>query len=87
MLLLLLLFILESSSCCGSIRSGQSKLGGADQKGGLRPSEQNLKDMAFHRSIVDIISQVNILLYPQLVSFCLNILHLLFVLCTYVIIT
>ena len=46
-----------SSSSCGSIRSGQSKKG-ADKKVGLRPSEQNLKDMAFQRPIFDIINQV-----------------------------
>ena len=31
---------------------------GADKKVGFRPSEQNLKDAAFQRSMVDIISQV-----------------------------
>ena len=37
--------------------SGQSKKG-ADKKVGLRPSEQNLKDMAFQRPIFDIVNQV-----------------------------
>ena len=48
-----------SSSSCGSGRTGHKV--GADKKVGMRPSEQNLKDMAFKRSIFDIINQVNIL--------------------------
>jgi hypothetical protein len=48
-----------SSSCDGSTRSGRSGKG-ADKKVGLRPSEQNLKDMAFKRSMFDIINQVSI---------------------------
>ena len=45
-----------SSSSCGSGRTGHKA--GADKKVGMRPSEQDLKDMAFKRSIFDIINQV-----------------------------
>ena len=45
-----------SSSSGGSGRTGHKA--GADKKVGMRPSEQDLKDMAFKRSIFNIINQV-----------------------------